>query len=499
MNLTSFEELGIHTDLVNKLSEFDIKQPSPVQAEAIPAVMQGKDVLAHSQTGTGKTLAYLLPILQSIDADRKSTQKLILAPTQELAMQIVRESERYGEHLGISVLGVIGGAAIKRQIEKLKVPRQLLVGTPGRVRGLIEMRKIKMHEVTTIVVDEVDQVFQLGAAGDVDHIIRSAQRDRQLVFLSATVSKETAALVKREMKEPVEVGIDPEQMTATGLEHFYFVSEERNKPDTLRRLIRHYKPKKAIVFVNTTEDIAEVEAKMNHMGLSAQALYGDADKMSRSGVLAGFRSGKFQVLVASDLAARGLDIEGLTMVINYDPATDSEHYVHRAGRTGRMGRSGIVLSIVTDRQIFIMKKFMKELDVTIELRDMFGGKVMHPDEASSGSQARKVYPDKGETVAPRKYEDTKRKPNRTGAGEAGHKKVSGDTSYSTKAASEPREVAQTKGQQGETPTVNSTSTQPQSNSVKPRGKSGGGSKAERERIRKNKGAPKWLKNKPPRV
>ncbi|MGF7047109.1 superfamily II DNA/RNA helicase [Paenibacillus sp. DS2015] len=499
MNLTSFEELGIHTDLVNKLSEFDIKQPSPVQAEVIPAILEGKDVLAHSQTGTGKTLAYLLPILQSIDVNNKSTQKVILAPTQELAMQIVRESERYGEQFGISVLGLIGGAAIKRQIEKLKVPRHLVVGTPGRIKGLIELRKLKMHEVKTIVVDEVDQVFQLGSAGDVDHIIRSAQRDRQLVFLSATVSKETAALVKREMKEPIEVGIDPEQMTASGLEHLYFVSEERNKPDTLRRLIRHYKPQKAIVFVNTSEDIAEVEAKMNHMGLNTKALYGDADKMARSGVLAGFRSGKFQVLVASDLAARGLDIEGLTMVINYDPATDSEHYVHRAGRTGRMGRSGTVLSIVTDRQVFIIKKFMKELDVTIELREMFGGKVMNPNEVSSGSQIRKVYPDKGEPVAPRKVDEVKRKPYVTGAGEVKQRKVGGDVSYSAKAASEPREVVQTKGQEGVLPITIPTNNQPQSNSKKPRDKSAGGSKAERERIRKNKGAPKWLKNKPPRV
>ena len=200
-----------------------------------------------------------------------------------------------------------------------------------------------------------------------------------MIFLSATIDEHTAGLAKREMKEPVQIGIEPDRATAAGLEHYYFVEETRNKIDMLRRLVRQYNPDRAIVFVNATEDIGEVEAKMNHLGLSAAALYGDADKVTRSNVLAAFRNGKIQLLIASEVAARGLDIEGLPMVINYDPAFDSEHYVHRAGRTGRMGRSGIVLSIVDETQIFIMRKFARELGIELQERVLFGGKVLEAD------------------------------------------------------------------------------------------------------------------------
>lgn len=453
MTSTTFMTLGIAEDLATRLGEFGIHTPSPVQAEAIPQVLEGKDVLATSQTGTGKTLAYLLPVLQSIDPDSKAIQKVILAPTQELAIQIVREGERYGEQRGIGVLGLIGGASAKRQLEKLKLHPQLIVGTPGRVRELIEIKKLKMHAVTTIVVDEVDQVFNLGAAGDVERILRSAMRDRQLVFLSATVSPETAALVKREMDQPIEIGIDPELRTPSALEHYYFVSEERDRVDMVRRVIRHYNPDRAIVFVNTTNDLGEVEAKLNYSGLKAAALYGDADKMTRSRVLNAFRDGRTQLLVASDVAARGLDIEGLGMVINYDPPIDAEHYTHRAGRTGRMGRSGMVISIVTDRQTFIMRKFNRELGISIEEKAMFGGKVRSPRASVSdtGRPSREGFV-KG-TDREKIVRQSPVKP------EKGARKT--DTRSSAGKAQQERQ-------------------------------------SERERDRKNKGAPKWLKNKPPR-
>lgn len=452
MTSTTFTTLGITEDLAARLGEFGIHTPSPVQAEAIPQVLEGKDVLATSQTGTGKTLAYLLPVLQSIDTESKAVQKVILAPTQELAIQIVREGERYGEVRGIGVLGLIGGASAKRQLEKLKLHPQLIVGTPGRVRELIEIKKLKMHAVTTIVVDEVDQVFNLGAAGDVERILRSAMRDRQLVFLSATVSPQTAELVKREMDRPVEIGINPELRTPSALEHYYFVSEERDRIDMVRRIFRHYKTDRAIVFVNATADLAEVEAKLNYAGLSAAALYGDADKMTRSKVLNAFREGRTQLLVASDVAARGLDIEGLGMVINYDPPMNAEFYTHRAGRTGRMGRSGMVISIVTDRQTFIMKKFNRELGITIEEKALYGGKVRSPREVSSGA---------ARTANSGSF--TRAKENNPARQSQG-------------------KPAKVSGQTGTRSTSGKVSQERQS---------------ERERDRKNKGAPKWLKNKPP--
>ena len=460
MTELTFNSIGIEADLVDRLSEFGIVNPSPVQQESIPAILAGRDVLAHSQTGSGKTLAYLLPLLQQVDPEVKLTQQVIVAPTQELAMQIVKESERYGEHRGIGVLALIGGAAIKRQIEKLRLHPQLVVGTPGRIRELIEVRKLKMHGVKTIVVDEVDQVFQLGGAGDVERIIGSALRDRQLVFLSATVSEQTKNLVTKEMRNPVVVGITPDQGGPSTLEHLYFVSEERDKMDTLRRTLRHFKPEKAIVFVNKADDIAEVEAKLNHLQLSAQALFADADKMTRSRVLEQFRAGKFQVLVASDVAARGLDIEGLTLVVNYDPAIDSEHYVHRAGRTGRMGKPGTVVSLVTSKQIFIIRKFMKELHLTITERAMYEGKLIDPAGAARNKGARTV-PARGEQPRQAKLADASR--------------------YGEKPAAEQPQARRDRLQEGP-------------------GKSGSPVKrAKAKTSSKDKGAPKWLKNKPPRA
>lgn len=454
MTNQTFTSIGVAQDLEALLAQHGINQPSPVQAQTIPVILEGKDVVSKSQTGTGKTLAYLLPLLQSIKNDIKGTQKLIIAPTQELAMQIVREAQRYGADRGIGVQGLIGGAAVKRQIEKLREHPELVVGTPGRLKELITLKKLKMHNVSTIVIDEADQVFQLGGVSDVEFVLKSALRDRQLIFLSATIDEHTALLAKREMKEPVQIGIEPDRATAAGLEHYYFVEESRNKIDMLRRLVRQYKPDRAIVFVNATEDIGEVEAKMNHLGLPAAALYGDADKVTRSNVLAAFRNGKIQLLIASEVAARGLDIEGLPMVINYDPAFDSEHYVHRAGRTGRMGRSGIVLSIVDETQIFIMRKFARELGIELQERVLFGGKVLEADPRPDTRPEGHSFSRK-----PGKSSDRKPAPN-----------------------------SKTSGSRANLSAQRSAGNKP----------SGTASRSDRDQNRKNKGAPKWSKDRAPR-
>ncbi|WP_410514153.1 DEAD/DEAH box helicase [Paenibacillus sp. BR2-3] len=479
MNTGSFTAIGIEEDLAAKLSDFGINTPSPVQEQTIPLLLEGRDVLAASQTGTGKTLAYLLPLLQGIQPEKRVVQKLVLAPTQELAMQILREAERYGAHRGIGMLGLIGGAAIKRQIDKLREHPQLVVGTPGRVRELIGLRKLKMHEVTTIVIDEADQMFQLSGAGEVTKIVSSALRTRQLVMLSATIGPETKALAAREMKNPAEVGIDPGVMTAQGLEHHYVVTEERNKIDMLRRVIRHYNPDKAIVFVNATEDIAEVQAKLEHLGLSAAALYGDADKVTRSHVLARFRDGKFRVLVASDVAARGLDIENLSLVVSFDPAFDSEHYVHRAGRTGRMGRRGLSVTIVTEQQTFIMRKFARELNIELTEREMYAGKVLSSDEARSANRST-GGPSRGASSTPSRREDSSARSVKPQARIAGVAPATGAGAKSAATSAPGNGNAQAGG-----------ALPREQSRMMP-------SKAERERNRKNKGAPKWLKNKTPR-
>ncbi|OBY79819.1 DEAD/DEAH box helicase [Paenibacillus sp. KS1] len=379
---TTFDTFAIREELKLRLEARHITEPSPVQAAAIPAALEGRDVLAQSQTGTGKTIAYLLPVLTRIQQDVRSTQAVIIAPTQELAMQIVREAEYYSEGSSIQIASLIGGAALKRQVEKLKLYPQLVIGTPGRIHELIEMRKLKMHEVRTIVVDEVDHVLQKGGASDTDSIMRSALRDRQLLFFSATLPAEVKALAERWMQDPVNIGIEPEKRIADTIEHLVFVCEERDKIDMLRRLVRHWNPKQAIVFINDSSEIAEWEQKLGYANLSVASLYGDAPKQERVNVLRRFREGQFQLLLATDVAARGLDIPDLPYIFSAQPALNAEHYVHRAGRTGRMGRQGVSVNLISHREQFIMRKFERELGIVIHEREFYNGRIFEPNDAS---------------------------------------------------------------------------------------------------------------------
>lgn len=386
----SFEELGIADDLLTVLKEEGITEPTPIQSAAIPHVAAGRDVILRSHTGTGKTLAYLLPIMGKIDADAKAVQAVVIAPTQELAMQIVRIAEKLGEARGIRALGLIGGASLKRQVERLKQHPQLVAGTPGRLVELLEMRKLKLHQARQIVTDEVDQVFQLGEQSAVEQIMRSTLRDRQLIFVSATLPNELENVIDRWMDDPLRIDEAGDQHTASGLEHVYFVCDARERTDLLSRLLHHYKPKAALVFVNHTDMIAEVTEKLKFKGIKAAALYGDQPKIERGQVLDRLRSGKLKVLVATDLAARGLDIPQLSHVFSYHPAPDADAYVHRAGRTGRMGRRGTAATLVTPSEIFIIRKFERQLGAEFRQKELYFGRIVDPEkkQVMRSSQAR---------------------------------------------------------------------------------------------------------------
>lgn len=277
---TTFASLSITEELLVKLQAKDITAPSPVQAEAIPAALEGRDILAQSQTGTGKTLAYLLPVLMKIDASHRGTQAVVIAPTQEPGDAdrarggVLRRGKRH------SCRRAHWWSALNRQVERLRDKPQLVVGTPGRIRELIEMRKLKMHEVRMIVVDEVDHLLQKGGARDTDMAIRSALRDRQLLFFSATLPQEVRELAARFMQTPAEIGIEPDKRMADTIQHLY-VAVERDKIDMVRRLIRLWNPKRAIAFVNDTNRIGEWEAKLAYAGLSVASCTGM--RRSRSG------------------------------------------------------------------------------------------------------------------------------------------------------------------------------------------------------------------------
>jgi len=385
MSTSTWLELGLSEYYSNKLIENGLKQPTDVQCEAIPAWMNGQDIAVKSQTGSGKTLAFLLPILQNIDTESKAIQAMILAPTQELAMQIVRVAEAYGAEAGVRVQQLIGGAAVKRQIEKLKQNPHLIIGTPGRMNELVKSRKIRLHQVKFLVLDEADQIFELGTPADIENLLFNVNKKRQTAFFSATYPVTMGRYEGRWMNNPHKVSISPAHMVASSIEHFYVVSERRSKLDTVRRLLRTLNVPSALLFLNDTDQISNWEGKLKYEGFKVEALFGEADKQQRSSTLTQFREGKLDGLLSTDVAARGIDIADLPLVIQIEPAIDADHYVHRAGRTGRMGKKGLVISIITPQEKFIMDKFNKQLNIKIEERILFRGKLLSEAEIAAAT------------------------------------------------------------------------------------------------------------------
>lgn len=373
----SFAELGLGEPLTAALAKAGILEPTSVQAGVIPELLAGRDGVLRSPTGSGKTLAYLLPVLQLVDPGKRETQAVVIAPTQELAMQIVRVSEQYGEPLGVKTVALIGGAALSRQLDRMKGKPAIVVGTPGRIREVASLRKLPLHAVRHVVVDETDRVFSLGGKQDVEFVLKGAAANRQTVFVSATRSDTMRAAESKWLRDPWETTVRQEQEPGLPqtIEHLYLVSDPRDKIDLVRRLIRTMKPASTLLFVNDIERIGELLAKLRFEGFAVDALYGDTPGRERGEVLRKFREGKTKLLIASDVAARGLDVPELALVLQFEPALDADHYVHRAGRTGRMGRSGTSITIVTPKETFIMDKIGKQLRIEIRERRLSHGRL----------------------------------------------------------------------------------------------------------------------------
>nr|WP_241254635.1 DEAD/DEAH box helicase [Brevibacillus sp. SYP-B805] len=369
--------MQIPASFVEHLTERNIVTPTPVQTAVIPPILAGKDVLAESPTGSGKTLAYLLPLCARLDAESKEIQGLILAPTHELAMQIFREAERVLAVSGLHAVALIGGVDPKRQLEKLKTRPAVVVATPGRLKELLEQRKVKVHTVKTVVVDEADRLLDEGFAAAVRDVLRRLMRDTQRLFFSATLPESIVSLIEPLVKEPVIIRAEAPASRMKVL-HFYLVSEGRKKVDTLRRLLRLVNARSAIVFVNTLEKVEEIVAKLRYHHLECRLLHRDASKEERAHTLQQFRAGAFPVLIATDVAARGIDIPGVECVVHFDPAADADAYVHRSGRTGRMGAAGLVFSIIEPRERFILEKFSKRLNLPIVEKAMSYGALVDP-------------------------------------------------------------------------------------------------------------------------
>ncbi|WP_134699760.1 DEAD/DEAH box helicase [Ammoniphilus sp. YIM 78166] len=361
-----------------------------IQQKAMPLIQEGHDVIAESPTGTGKTLAYLLPLLEKIKPEVKSPQVVILAPSRELVMQIHEVVQTFTAGSEITGASFIGGADMKRQLEKLKKHPLVIVGTPGRIRELIQAKKLKMHEVKTVVVDEADQMFQTNLMDAVQDIVKTTLRDRQLLFFSATISDRAEQTAKTMMNEPQVMRVHRTELPESKVEHLYMVCEYRDKVDVLRRILKMGEVK-AIAFVKDAQQLEELGSKLSYKGVSVGVLQGEAYKTEREAVMRNFRSGKYSLLLTTDLAARGLDIQNVTHVIHYDFPEDPQQYVHRSGRTGRMGAAGTVISIVTNRQEAAVAKISKELQIPILKKTLYMGDVVDqkPAVRSQRGQNRK--------------------------------------------------------------------------------------------------------------
>lgn len=374
----SFDKLGLESNLVEALKKASIINPTDIQASVIPSALINKDIIGQSQTGSGKTLAYLLPIFQGVDSSKREMQAIILAPTHELVMQIEKVIKMLSENSGLPITSatVIGDVNMQRQVEKLKEKPHIIVGSTGRILELIKLRKISAHTIKTIVLDEADRLLNDESLSTVKDVIKTTLRDRQLMAFSASIDEKTLSIAQSLMKEPEIIKAEESLQVNPDITHIYLLSEERDKLETLRKAIAAEKPEKAIVFLNRSEDIEITTSKLQYHNFKCYGLYGNAIKEERKKALEDFRNGKLQLLIASDLAARGLDVKGVTHIFNLTLPRDSKEYLHRSGRTGRAGEKGKTISIVTKREVSTLKGYEKSFNIKIEQKDLYKGNLV---------------------------------------------------------------------------------------------------------------------------
>lgn len=383
--LTSFAQLGLDESLVLALSKQGINEPTAIQEQTIPLILEKTDVVGQSETGTGKTLAYLLPIFQKINVLKKETQALILTPTHELALQINREMEILAKNSGLTVTStaIIGNVNIARQIEKLKEKQHIIVGSSGRILELIQKRKISAQTIKTIVLDEADRLLDEHNFKDVMAVVKTTLRDTQHLLFSATLTSATLQRAEVILRNPEVIRVTDKVMIAPTISHWYFLMEQREKIEILRKLIRIISPTKALIFINKSEEIEKTVEKLKFHGLESEGIYGGASKTSRGKAMDEFKHGKINLLVASDLAARGLDIKGITHIFNLDMPEDPQLYLHRVGRTGRAGEHGVAISLVTKLEVSYIRKLESSFDINIIPKEMAYGKIMDPSKKTA--------------------------------------------------------------------------------------------------------------------
>src|ERR687884_2010553 len=338
--MTTFADLGLSEPLLAALRDVGYEAPSPIQEQTIPLLLEGRDVIGQAQTGTGKTAAFGLPMIEFVDADDPDTQALVLTPTRELCIQVTQALRTYGAHKGVNPVAVFGGAPIRDQQAYLKQGAPIVVGTVGRVLDLISRHSLVLHSCRYVVLDEADEMLDLGFLEDVERILSLTPGGRQTALFSATMPAEIRALAERHLYDPVTVKVKAATLTIDTVEQFFLETKPAEKNAALVRVLEAEEPRQAIVFTRTKIRCEQLFRTLRDKGMNVKALHGDMSQGSRDGVMISFKAGRLPVLVATDVAARGIDISSVTHVVNFDVPTSPDVYVHRIGRTGRVGRSG---------------------------------------------------------------------------------------------------------------------------------------------------------------
>ncbi len=356
----TFEEMCLDTRIMRAIAEMGFEQPSPIQAQSIPIAVEGKDMIGQARTGTGKTASFGIPMLQRINPKDKNLQAIVLCPTRELAIQSANEIRKLAKFLhGIKVLPIYGGQEISKQIRSLKDGVQIVIGTPGRVMDHLRRHTLKPQTVDIVVLDEADEMLNMGFREDIETILGQLPEERQTMLFSATMPKPILEIAKRYLHEPEIVKVIQKELTVPKIEQYYYEVNPRKKNEVLSRLLDMYDPSLSLVFCNTKRKVDELVADLKGRGYFAEGLHGDMKQSQRDRVMNGFRNGRTDILVATDVAARGIDVDDVEAVFNYDVPQDDEYYVHRIGRTGRAGREGRAFTLVVGKEIYKLKDIQR--------------------------------------------------------------------------------------------------------------------------------------------
>ena len=377
--MNNFQQLNLDSNLIKGLQKQGITSPTEVQSLVFENIKNHKDMVVQAQTGSGKTLSYLLPLFEKIDTTKRETQVIVLAPTHELVMQIVNQVKLLSQNseIPVTTLPLIGEVNIQKQIKNIKDTKpHIVVGSCGRILDLIKQRKLKVHTVKTIVLDEVDSLLSGKNTSVVKDIIKCTLRDRQLLAFSASTNVNCLDICNSLMKEPVIIKSSKEVDINENINHMYLLCDRRDKFKTLRKALAAVNPKKAIVFVNDEESIEIISEKLNFHGRRNMAISGNMTKEDRKIALDKFKSGKVKILVSSDLSARGLDIQNITHVFNLDFPVNKNEYIHRSGRTARGNNTGDTISIVTNKELGAIRVYSREFNIDIKRKDLYEGKLI---------------------------------------------------------------------------------------------------------------------------